>query len=79
MPSMRCNDLLCIGRLVSKADKVMYTMHIFLFVRNVDANTKDRTSLAQLEAEIIALFIFWPVTMETIERNNKTVVTHRKW
>ena len=27
---MRCNDLLCIGRLVSKADKVMYTMHIFV-------------------------------------------------
>ena len=25
---MRCHELLCIGRLVSKADKVMYTMHI---------------------------------------------------
>ena len=31
--NMRCHDLLCIGRLVSKAEKVKNTMHI-LFVGN---------------------------------------------
>ena len=30
VPRLRCINLLCIGRLVSKADKVMYTMHIFV-------------------------------------------------
>ena len=32
--NMRCHDLLCIGRLVFKTAKVMYTMHI-LFVGNI--------------------------------------------
>ena len=35
---------------------------------NVDANAKNHMSLALLEAEIFAFFVFWLVTMETIER-----------